>query len=154
MLRPAPTTPESVLALLDRLIRDGVRVSLEQRDCRWRLRYRDAGGNGGSRKRRSVELPDDALLIAGAQERVDATRRLDDRGPRTKRIREARRAILGLREKVLAASGRGRDMKKRIRWMFNLAATMGPAMLEDFLGRSPWATRGRPAGRPRKMPAV
>jgi hypothetical protein len=95
-------------------------------------------------------LGDDAVLIAGVQERVDAARRCEDRGTRTKRIREARRAILGLREKMLSASNRGRDVRRRIGRLFDLAALMGPAMLEDFISHSPWLAQGRPAGRPRK----
>ena len=152
MQRQTLPTPESVLTLLDRLDREDVRFHMEWREGRCRLRYRDAGGEGRPRKRRSVALPEDVELLAEARRRVEAARWREGRGSRTKRNREARKALRGLKRKVLAASGRGRDVRRRIGWMFDRAAAMGMDMLEDFINRGPWLARGRPAGRPRKAP--
>jgi len=144
-----------VLSLFARFAREDVQVSMERRDGRWRLRYRDAGGEGRPRKRYSVALPDDAELLSEVRERVERLRRRQPEVASERRnAREARAMLAELRRKVQKASGRGRDVKKRIGRMFNMAATMGMDVLEDFFARESWLARGKPAGRPRKTPCV
>jgi hypothetical protein len=143
-----PPASEAVLALLDRLLRNGAQVNLERRGGRWRLRYRDAGGNGVPRRRHSVTLPDDAEQPVRA--RLEAARLRHGggygQGRRARRVRDARQALRTLRRKVLAASNRGRWIRTRIGLVFDLAAAMGPEVLENFIAHVPWRAAGRPAG--------
>jgi hypothetical protein len=128
---------------------------MEESAGRWRLRYRQRDPATGRCRRRSLELPDDPALLDEVREQVNHLRRRNPEAAQERRTaREARVWLARLRRKVLAASSRGRDMKKRIAWMFNRAAAMGLDVLEDYLAHEPWRARGRLPGRPRKPPRL
>jgi len=155
MPHPAPLAQESTLSLIDRLVREGAGVNLERSGGRWRLRCRQRDPATGRSRRLSHELPDDPSLLSEVRERVERQRRRQPEAASERRnAREARAMLAELRRKVQRASGRGRDVKKRIGWMFNMAATMGMDVLEDLIAREPWLARGKPVGRPRKAPRV
>ncbi len=134
----------SLLRRLDSLLRDAAtQVNLECRNGRWRIRYRQTD-DSGKRRRRSIALPDDAMLLAEVRERI--RRRRDGGG---KRAAEAGKALRSLKRRMLAAADCGRWLRRRIGRMFDIAAGLGREMLDDYLDHKPWRAVGKPAGRPR-----
>ncbi|MCL2001239.1 MAG: hypothetical protein FWG74_07370 [Planctomycetes bacterium] len=148
-----PPVRAPVQTLLDTLGRNnGWQVNLERNAGRLRLRCRQRDPATGLGRRLSRELPVDPTLQDEVIGLVNSMRRRRPEIARERRERrEARAGLVALRKKMLAASKRGRDVKKRIAWMFNRAATMGLDVLEDYLAREPWLARGKPAGRPRRL---
>jgi hypothetical protein len=63
--------------------------------------------------------------------------------------RQVSGALSRVRSRLLAATGRGRWIRRRLGRLFDLAAGLGLDALVDFMAHRPWLARGRPAGRPR-----
>lgn len=141
------SSPNCVLQRLEALFRDAaVQLDMECRDGRWRVRYRRTDASG-KRRRRSITLPDDAMLLAAVKERLQRRR---EKGKAKRRAVAEKKALRRLKRQIVAKSGRGRWLRRRIGKMFDLAACLGPEMLNDYIDHEPWRARGKPAGRPQK----
>ena len=116
------------------------------------MRFRQTDPATGKRIRRAVTLTDDRALLRAVRVRVrlEAARRRPDVDEGNERAREVRKALRDLKRRILAASGRGRWLRRRLGRAFDIAAALGPETLDDFIGREPWKAEGKPGGRPRK----
>jgi hypothetical protein len=92
-------------------------------------------------------LAQDAWLLSEARELL---RRRKDAARRNAGQREAGRALAALKTRLLAAAGCGRLLRQRIAGVYEHAAALGLAALEDFILHRPWLARAMPAGRPAK----
>jgi hypothetical protein len=93
-------------------------------------------------------LAQDAWLLSEARELL---RRRKEAARRDAGQQEAGRALAALKNRVQAASGCGRLLRKRIVRVYDHAAVLGVDSLEDFIRHQPWLARAMPAGRPAKI---